>query len=67
MLEHCDSDSVLIISGRRHEESMQQLINDSLNVGTNLQLICLRQVKCTTSLHRKLSDLWVFIIEEIQD
>ena len=31
MLEHCDSNSILIVSGRSDEESMQEFIDDSFH------------------------------------
>lgn len=39
MLQHSDSDPVLVISGRSDEEPVQELVDDALDVVTNLHLI----------------------------
>ena len=39
MLQHSDSDPVLVISGRSDEEPVQKLVDDALDVVTNLHLI----------------------------
>jgi len=42
MLQHSDSDPVLVISGRSDEEPVQELVDNALDVVTNLHLICAR-------------------------
>jgi len=40
MFEHRDPDSIFIISGRGYKEPMQKFVDDSLNIGADLKLVC---------------------------
>lgn len=66
VFEHGHSNTVFVVSRRCHEESMQQFVNDSLDVGADLQLVRRWQVQSTARLHGQLTDLWVLIVQEVE-
>jgi hypothetical protein len=67
VLEHGNSDAVLVVGGSGHEEAMEELVDDPLHGGADPQVVSLGEAEPAASSHCFFTNIGVFIIEEIQD
>jgi len=66
MLKHCDSDPVFVICRRRHKESMEQFVDDTLHGRADSQMTAFRETQATAGAHGLLTNIRIPVIQEVQ-
>lgn len=66
VLEHRYADAVFLVRRCGHEKPMQQLVNDTFHAKADTLLV-LGERETATSLHGFLADLWIIIIQIVND
>ena len=66
VLEHSDTDSILVVSCCSDEESMQKLVDDSFHGRTDSQMARFGKRQATARSHGFFADIWILVVEEVE-